>query len=75
LSVSNAAGRMGRLTKLPPQFGHTPLNTVSTHSAQKVHSNEQIKASFDSGGKSRSQHSQLGLNSSIDNYLFGLQFF
>jgi hypothetical protein len=30
-----------------------------------VHSNEQIRASSEAGGKSRSQHSQFGLNSSI----------
>ena len=33
--------------------------------AQNVHSNVQISASVDSGGKSISQHSQLGLNASI----------
>ncbi|URQ62673.1 hypothetical protein LQ939_08475 [Pantoea alhagi] len=32
---------------------------------QKVHSKEQIIASGDSGGKSQSQHSQFGLNSSM----------
>lgn len=32
---------------------------------QKVHSKEQILASVDSGGRSLSQHSQLGRNSSI----------
>jgi len=30
-----------------------------------VHSKEQIRASSEAGGKSRSQHSQFGLNSSI----------
>ena len=30
-----------------------------------MHSKEQIRASSDAGGKSRSQHSQFGLNSSI----------
>jgi hypothetical protein len=30
-----------------------------------VHSKEQIRASNEAGGKSRSQHSQFGLNSSI----------
>jgi hypothetical protein len=30
-----------------------------------VHSNEQIRASCESGGRSRSQHSQLGLSFSI----------
>jgi hypothetical protein len=39
--------------------------TVSAHYAQKVHSNEQMRASVDSGGKSLSQHSQLDRSSSI----------
>ncbi|MFT7336682.1 MAG: hypothetical protein ACI92B_000001, partial [Marinobacter maritimus] len=34
--------------------------------SQNVHSNVQITASLESGGKSLSQHSQLGLNSSIE---------
>jgi hypothetical protein len=63
--ASIAAGRIGRLAKLPPQFGHTPFNTSVAQSAQKVHSNVQIIASTLSGGKSLSQHSQLGLSSSI----------
>jgi hypothetical protein len=50
---------------LPPQFGQTPPNTHAAQSAQKVHSNLQIIASGASGGRSRSQHSQFGLNSSI----------
>lgn len=33
---------------------------------QNVHSNVQMTASLESGGKSLLQHSQLGLNSSID---------
>ncbi len=51
---------MGLGANSPPQLGHMPLSRVSTHSAQKVHSNEQIRASALSGGRSRSQHSQLG---------------
>ena len=35
------------------------------HAAQKVHSNEQIRASGASGGRPLSQHSQLGLSVSI----------
>ena len=31
-------GRIGRGTKLPPQFGHTPPSRSSTQSAQNVHS-------------------------------------
>jgi hypothetical protein len=63
--ASKALGRIGRAAKLPPQLGHTPLSRVSTHTAQKVHSNVQILASMASGGKSLSQHSQLGLSVSI----------
>jgi hypothetical protein len=58
-------GRIGRGTKLPEQLGQTLFNTVSAQFEQKVHSNVQITASFDSGGKSLSQHSQLGLNSNM----------
>jgi hypothetical protein len=35
---------MGRVTRLPPQFGHLPARTSSAHFAQNVHSNEQILA-------------------------------
>jgi hypothetical protein len=59
------AGRCGRSTKSPPQFGQTPPSFESTQSAQNVHSNVQIIASVDSGGKSLLQHSQFGRNSSI----------
>jgi hypothetical protein len=60
--ASIAAGRIGRLTKLPLQFGQTPPNTVVAHSAQNVHSKLQIRASGLSGGRSRSQHSQFGFS-------------
>jgi len=63
--VSLFAGRTGRRTNSPPQFGHRPPNTPFTQSAQNVHSNVQIRASGESYGKSRSQHSQLGRSSSI----------
>ena len=53
---------LGRLTSSPPQFGHLSFNNPVTQSVQKVHSKEQIRASVDSGGKSLSQHSQLGRN-------------
>ena len=62
-------GRCGRDTKLPPQFGQTLFSTVSTHDAQKVHSNVQIIASSDSGGKFLLQHSQFGRNSNILTFL------
>jgi hypothetical protein len=60
-----ATGRMGRGTRLPPQFGHSLFNMPSTQSWQKVHSKLQIMACSESGGKSRSQHSQLGLISNM----------
>jgi hypothetical protein len=50
---------------LPPQFGHRSFKTPEAQDLQKVHSNEQITASRESGGKSLLQHSQLGRNSSI----------
>jgi hypothetical protein len=56
---------MGRRTSSPPQLGQQPPSTSSAQPRQKVHSKEQIRASGESGGKSRSQHSQLGRNSSI----------
>jgi hypothetical protein len=61
----SCAGRMGRGTKFPPQFGHWWFKTWAAQEMQKVHSKVQITASVDSGGKSLSQHSQLGLSSSI----------
>jgi hypothetical protein len=62
---SIAAGRIGRTEKLPPQFGQTPQSTVSAQSVQNVHSKVQTIASVASGGRSLSQHSQLGRSSSI----------
>jgi len=63
---SSDAGRMGRGEKLPPQLGHSLPKTPDAQNSQNVHSNVQITASLESGGKSLSQHSQLGLNSSIE---------
>lgn len=63
-ALSSITGRIGRGTKFPEQLGQMWLRTFSTHSIQNVHSNVQIKASVDSGGKSLSQHSQFGLSSS-----------
>jgi hypothetical protein len=37
---------------------------ASTPAAQEVHSYEQMRARVDAGGKSLSQHSQLGRSSS-----------
>ena len=56
------AGRRGRTTSSPPQLGHSPDRMSDEHFAQYVHSKEHIRASADSGGKSVSQHSQLGLS-------------
>ena len=64
--ASIAGGRTGRRTSSPPQLGQRPPGRrLAAQSAQKVHSNEQIRASAASGGKSLSQHSQLGLSLSI----------
>src|SRR5690606_3092541 len=63
--ASIAAGRIGRGTRLPPQFGQVPLRGPSAQLRQKVHSKLQIMASRESGGRSRSQHSQLGRSSSM----------
>ena len=49
------AGRIGRGAKPPPQFGQTFCSRVSTQSAQKVHSNVQMRASVAFGGRSLSQ--------------------
>lgn len=59
------AGRIGRGQKLPPQLGHTPSSTCSTHAVQNVHSNEQIRASVDCAGRGFLQCSQLGRNSNM----------
>jgi hypothetical protein len=63
--ASLSAGRIGRRTSSPPQFGQRPASTASAHARQKVHSNEQIIASGESGGRSASQHSQLGRSCSM----------
>jgi len=60
----SVAGRIGRGTKPPPQFGQTLKSMLSTQSAQNVHSYEQIRAIVDAGGRSLSQHSQFGRSSS-----------
>jgi len=58
-------GRMGRRTSSPPQFGHLVASFPTAQSEQKVHSNEQIMASGESAGRSRSQHSQEGRSCSM----------
>jgi hypothetical protein len=60
-----AAGRTGRLSNSPPQFGHTLRSSPSVHDWQNVHSNEQMRASKESGGKLALQRSQLGLSLSM----------
>jgi hypothetical protein len=65
LLASLFAGRRGLATSSPPQLGHLPLSTSSAQDTQNVHSNEQMRASPESGGRSLSQHSQLGLSSSM----------
>src|SRR5438093_2555442 len=56
---------MGREQKPPPQFGQTLSSTFSTQERQNVHSNEQIIASVESGGRAVLQFSHVGLSSSI----------
>jgi len=50
---------------LPLQFGHLKFKTDFAHDVQNVHSNVQITASLDSGGRSLLQHSQFGLSSNM----------
>jgi hypothetical protein len=63
--ASFSAGRRGLRTNSPPQFGQAPFSRFSAQSAQKVHSNVQMSADVESGGKSTLQHSQLGLSCSM----------
>jgi len=56
------AGRMGRFSNPPPQFGQICCKTVSTQVVQKVHSKLQMCASLLSGGKALLQFSQVGFN-------------
>lgn len=63
--ASFAAGRRGRGTSSPPQFGQTLCSLISAQSAQKVHSKEQMRAFVASGGRSTSQHSHDGRNCSM----------
>jgi len=60
-----ASGLRGLANNSPPQLGHTQPNLCCAQSAQKVHSNEQIRALVLLGGRSQLQHSQLGLNCSM----------
>lgn len=69
LAANLLAGRRGRTVNSPPQFGQMPFSLWSTQSAQKVHSNVQMRASRESGGRSLLQHSQLGRSWSIARFL------
>jgi hypothetical protein len=60
-----STGRTGLRTSSPPQFGHLPCTRVSTHVEQNVHSNEQIIAACEFGGRSQLQHSQFGFMSNM----------
>jgi hypothetical protein len=62
---SLSAARTGRGWNPPPQLGQRRPSLVSEQSVQKVHSKLQISASFESGGRSLSQHSQPGRISNI----------
>ncbi len=68
--LSIPGGRIGRATRLPPQPGQTPSKRSSAHVEQNVHSNVQIIASGDSGGRSRSQASQFGRSFSMLRLLY-----
>ena len=59
------AGRTGRGTNPPPQFGQTLSRMRSTHVAQNVHSYEQMRASGEFAGNGLLQFSHVGLNSSM----------
>src|SRR5215467_10551514 len=56
----SVAGRIGLGAKPPPQFGQTFCSLFSAHSAQNVHSYEQMRAVNVSAGRSLSQYSQFG---------------
>ena len=60
-----ASGLRGLTTNSPPQLGHTPPNVCCAQSAQKVHSNEQMRACVLPAGRSQLQHSQLGRSFSM----------
>ncbi len=62
---SFSAGRIGRFTSSPPQFGQRSPRAVSAQERQNVHSKEQINASELAAGRSQSQFSQLGRSSSM----------
>jgi hypothetical protein len=74
--INFSCGLIGLFSNPPPQLGHTLCKTVCTHSAQKVHSKEQIMASLLSFGRFLPQFSQIGLNvNMIKIFLIGLRLF
>ncbi len=64
--ASLSAARAGAPARRRSSGSVRPAKRLAAQSAQKVHSKEQIKASAASGGRSLSQHSQLGRRASID---------
>ncbi|MFT5139300.1 MAG: hypothetical protein ACI9H8_001527 [Lysobacterales bacterium] len=60
-----AAGLIGLFSKLPPQFGQMPFNSLTTHFSQNVHLKVQTNASVDDGGNDRAHLSQEGLSLSM----------
>lgn len=60
-----STGLIGLGTNPPPQLEQTLPKSFSTQAAQNVHSNEQIRASNESGGRATLQCSHVGLSSSI----------
>lgn len=72
LFTSFSGGRLGLGTKSPPQFGQMLLKLSFAQSAQNVHSNEQMRASGEAGGRFLSQHSQLGFKISTSSLLHRL---
>ena len=65
LDVQSWAGRTGRRSKPPPQFGHTFDRTAVTQSRQNVHSYVQFIALVALGGSGRLQFSHVGRSSSM----------
>ncbi len=62
---SAPAGRIARFSKLPPQFEHAPSWVFAAQSSQNVHSNQQMRASSESGGRGFSQVSHFAFKINI----------
>ena len=63
--ASLSAGRIGRRDQFAAAVRAAALQHALDATLQNVHSNEHIIASRESGGRSRSQHSQLGRSASM----------